>query len=260
MTLTKFSQRRQKITCKIVPLVAAFFTQTAWSVGSALEQTILPGYDGQRNALQSVSSASIDTGVEAATIESLVLYYDSTDATAFAAIVEGNIRFTSPFPERQAPFTLSVVDTRTRQIQFKASYVSGVDIRSTQPGYIDVDQLVTHKQALELGTHGRHEILLRFEAGGGRENRARLAVPNEPLNVFSGAVAAFSVPVIDYHVAVGLNNSETSMRLTSQLINSAQDSASPEWKLAWQPQPQSDLVVQLSLKELSIIAPAHQVF
>lgn len=104
---------------------------------------------------------------------------------------------------------------------------------------------------------GRHDILLRFSAGEGREHRARLAVPDEPLNVFSGAVAGFRIPVLEYHVAVGLTESESLIDFTGRLLDNGLNSGSNRWDFIWQPIYPSNLVVQLSLFDNKMIAPAH---
>lgn len=141
-----------------------------------------------------------------------------------------------------------------RGLQHRYLRLKQFKVQATTAGTVLIDGPRYHE--LPSAVTGRHEILLRFKAGGGRENRARLVVPKEPLNVFSGAVAAFKVPVIEYHVAVGLNTSRPVTRLKSWLTNNGQESTG-EWKLAWQPLPQSDLVVQLSFKEQSVIAPVR---
>ncbi len=102
---------------------------------------------------------------------------------------------------------------------------------------------------------GRHDILLRFPAGRGRENRARLSGTDEPLNVFSGVVAGFQIPVLEYHVPVELGSQASSLAIRGRLLKPG-GTENPVWKLAWQVPERDDLVVRLRIdEETKAIAP-----
>ncbi len=95
---------------------------------------------------------------------------------------------------------------------------------------------------------GRHELLLRIAAGRGRENRARLEVEGEPLNLFSGAVAAFRLPSMEYHVPVRLAAQYTTEKgdYRASLYRS-DESGTAQWRLVWRSVADPSLVVQLKV-------------
>ena len=104
---------------------------------------------------------------------------------------------------------------------------------------------------------GRHDILLRFTAGRGRENRARLDVEGEPVNVFSGAVAGFRIPFLEYHVPVDLSGDSTDSNLASRLIQTINDDGDSTWKLAWRAPQRRDLVLRFKVnRKIKAIAAA----
>lgn len=103
---------------------------------------------------------------------------------------------------------------------------------------------------------GRHDILLRIAAGSGRENRARLDIAGEPLFLFSGGVAAFRLPSLEYHVPVALATDRVSTALSIWLIKPTTDQENQ--KLAWNGSGFTDEVAQLDFPgERRLIAPAR---
>ncbi len=104
---------------------------------------------------------------------------------------------------------------------------------------------------------GRHDILLRFPAGRGRENRARLDVAGEPVNVFSGAIAGFRIPFLEYHVPVAISEQTAESNLASRLLQSQDDDGNTLWNLAWQAPEQNNLILRFKINnEVTSIAPA----
>lgn len=97
---------------------------------------------------------------------------------------------------------------------------------------------------LPRSSAGRHEILLRFAATQGRENRARLDVEGEPLNLFSGGVAGFAIPILEYVTPASLLNEGAVGLLSSRLVADQDDSGRRVWRLAWVPQQQTGLVLE----------------
>lgn len=154
-----------------------------------------------------------------------------------------------------------------RNLQHRYFRLKRFKVQATTDGTVLIEGPAYRELPVDIT--GRHDILLRFDASSGRENRARLAVPGEPLNVFSGAVAGFTVPVLEYHVAVALTESTSGNIIVSQLVNNLNsdvdssdttdsiDNGSNTWHLTWQPLRQSDLVMQLSISGKKIIGPAH---
>lgn len=108
---------------------------------------------------------------------------------------------------------------------------------------------------------GRHDILLRFSAGRGRENRARLNITGEPANVFSGAVAGFRIPFLEYHVPVNIADQTAESNLASRLFQSEDSNGTNSWKLAWRVLQQQDLVLRFKInRQVKGIAPATDGF
>ncbi len=114
-------------------------------------------------------------------------------------------------------------------------------------------------QDLPMGTGGRHDLLLRFDATQGRENRARLAVEGEPLNLFSGAVAGFSIPTLEYTFPVDLLSADVSVPLAARLISDIDDDGNKLWRLAWNAQAGEavaiEFVVRTGTQLHSLLAP-----
>ena len=63
--------------------------------------------------------------------------------------------------------------------------------------------------------------------------------------------------MLEYHVAVGLTESESLIDFTGRLLDNGLNSGSNRWDFIWQPIYPSNLVVQLSLFDNKMIAPAH---
>jgi len=109
---------------------------------------------------------------------------------------------------------------------------------------------------------GVHEILLRFDATAGRENRSRLAVDGEPLNVFSGGVAGFSIQPLEYQTPAGLQQVAPYGRMAGRIIKIQDDKGDPAWRFGWRAYRNPDFVVEFSfgskLALQSILAPADK--
>jgi hypothetical protein len=134
---------------------------------------------------------------------------------------------------------------RLRRFRGKATTAGYVLIEG--PSYAELPRDIT----------GRHDLLLRFEAGRGRENRARLNVAGEPLNVFSGAVAGFRIPVLEYHVPVDLASQSASNELLGRLTQTTNDDGEPVWMLAWRAPARDGLVLRFKVnEEVKAMAPA----
>ena len=131
-------------------------------------------------------------------------------------------------------------------------------VQATTTGHVTIPGPLYRE--LPRNTSGRHEILLRFDATQGRENRARLAVDGEPLNLFSGAVAGFSLPVIEYINPAGLLDKNARHGLASRLIADVDEHGARIWRLAWQPQSGSGHVIEFvagtGAGARSLLAPA----
>jgi len=114
--------------------------------------------------------------------------------------------------------------------------------------------------ALPQSISGRHEILLRFDATIGRENRARLPVEGESQNLFSGGVAGFTIPVLAYHTPVATSELPPDATLASRLIADVDSSGNKVWRLVWLPQLEEGLVLEFTAEGIAgrhtVIAPA----
>ena len=103
---------------------------------------------------------------------------------------------------------------------------------------------------------GRHDILLRIAASTGRENRSRLDIAGEPLFLFSGGVAAFRLPSLEYHVPVALASDRLTTELSVWLVDPASDDE--RRKLAWNGTGYTDEVAQLDYAgQRRLIVPAR---
>lgn len=122
--------------------------------------------------------------------------------------------------------------------RFRAQATTAGHLLLDGPTYLDLPRSLS----------GRHELLLRISSGRGRENRARLAVEGEPLNLFSGAVAAFALPSLEYHVPVRLAVRQGAEQSDDRATLYREDDGSGErWRLVWRSFSDPSLVVQLTV-------------
>jgi len=147
--------------------------------------------------------------------------------------------------------------TRIKRFRVRATAAGMVVIAG--PRYADLPQNVS----------GRHEILLRFDATLGRENRARLNIPGERRNLFSGAVAGFKIRPLEYISPAGLRETALGGRLRGRLMPVSGTDAEDSWHLVWKPQKDRGLALQLKIgsdqansekseiPEETVVAPAH---
>lgn len=144
-----------------------------------------------------------------------------------------------------------------RALQHQFHRIKRFRVLATTTGTVEIPGPLYSE--LPSDVSGRHEVLLRFDATQGRENRARLEVQGEPNSLFSGAVAGFAILPLEYQISSDIGGIEENSKLFGRLKRlNAQDGGG--WQLIWKPTLDPTLILAFTMGEgnasKTIIAPA----
>lgn len=132
-----------------------------------------------------------------------------------------------------------------RGLQQHFARIKRFRVRATSTGEVTING--PKYSELPRDVSGRHEILLRFDATLGRENRARLNVPGERLNLFSGAVAGFKIKPLEYNAPSSLAKTPQEIRLMGRLKKDGAEASDSVYQLVWKPQLEEGLILELDI-------------
>lgn len=151
-------------------------------------------------------------------------------------------------PRAALPADQRALQRRYRRVKrFRAQATTAGLVRLAGPTYAELPRSLS----------GRHELLLRVAAGRGRENRARLAVDGEPLNLFSGGVAGFALPHLEYHVPTGLAARPGAADEAAATLYRLPREQGGGWRLVWRDVRERASVLRLTVGEApALLLPA----